>query len=162
MPGPGTYSFKEKFGVESAKYSIHGSKEDFSLTQKVFGKINVPGPGTYDTSIDKTIGKSVISNYKSSPVAVISPPTSLRFPKRKDFGFPGPGSYSLSQEFLKSSSIESKFKYCGARKFTQSARKIFEKVKFETPGPGSYRMPSEFGYYENTRNSSLPERKQNK
>lgn len=151
-----------KFGEEASKFSFRGSKSDLSATQKVFGKINVPGPGSYDVSIEKNIGKSFLSNHKSSPSTVIAPNSFARFPKRKDLGFPGPGSYVVSGEFLKGNCIESKFVYSGARKFTQSHREIFEKIKFQTPGPGAYRMPSEFGYYENVRNSSVPEVSKNR
>jgi len=123
----------------------------------------VPGPGSYDVSIERNIGKSFLSNHKSSPSAVIAPNSCVRFPKMKDSGFPGPGSYVVSGEFLKGNTVESKYVYCGARKFTQSRREIFEKIKFQTPGPGEYRMPSEFGYYEKVRNGSvIEESKKNK
>lgn len=121
----------------------------------MFKSSKVPGPGTYKAQTERSPGKTILSTYKSSPTTVFSHPSFARFSVSKERALPGPGSYHIEEEFLKSGYNLSQFKYQGARKFPISARETMEKKDMETPGPGSYRLPSEFGYYESTKKKTL-------
>jgi hypothetical protein len=148
VPGPGSYQLQSKIGKEGAKYTISGKSPSGKLySDSAFTPQSVPGPGTYITT-SSSPGKYFISTFKSSPIPVIAPKSHKRFKSQQDPNFPGPGSYNFEEKFLKTGCILSKYKYEGARKFSQSSREIFEKQKFEIPGPGSYKLPSEFGYVE--------------
>ena len=150
VPGPGTYNIAQKVGAEGVKYSFRPKTNYIGkkYTDHNLAGSNVPGPGTYKTDIERSPGKTVVSNFRSSPTTVFTNPLLARFEVRHDQKRPGPGEYFVNEEFLKSGYQFSQFKYQGARKFARSSRDYFYKKDLDTPGPGAYRMPSEFGYYE--------------
>ena len=144
-PGPGAYPFQPKFGREGRVITIGGKRTEVKVTSLS------PGPGAYEQKWETSKGQYVLSTLKSQGVNKFPPPSSPRFPKSSNSKAPAPGSYEVDKGFMRNAQILSTVKFNGSRKFPMSSRE-FMRNSNESPGPGAYRLPSEFGYYESSKN----------